>query len=345
MAVTTSDIAQAVGVSRRTVGVVLNETKGNVGVSEATRNRILDVARELGYRPHAAARAVRNGRFGTIGLLMSVRPARSMLPPNLLSGIQTELAQSELHLTLATLTDDKLTDESYIPRILREHTSDGLLINYNWNFPQRMVELIEHCRIPAAWVNAKREFDCVYPDDYGATQDATEWLLGLGHRRIVYVDYSQPTTNPHFSGPDRLNGYAAAMTVAGLSPRRVGDSQLSELRPELVRSAMAWMGAPDCPSAVVTYSRHEAELVLHVARMLNLSVPGDISLVCIDGEAHTTFDHTLSTMLLPHMQIGEEAVKMVMRRIQSGCQHEPSRAIACTRVQGDTVSPVGAGNP
>ncbi|HEY0937147.1 MAG TPA: LacI family DNA-binding transcriptional regulator, partial [Trebonia sp.] len=102
---TISDIAQRAGVTKAAVSFALN---GQPGVSDATRERILAIAREIGFQPSSAARALTAGRAGAFGLVVS-RPARtlaieaSLLP--LVSGIQAELAGHQSTL-LFTLTED-----------------------------------------------------------------------------------------------------------------------------------------------------------------------------------------------------------------------------------------------
>src|SRR4051812_31906827 len=79
------DIAHKAGVSQVTVSHVLSG-RGRVG--EEVRQRVLDIARRLGYRPNAAARAISTGKFGCVTLLMGVRQQTSELPQQLLWGIE-----------------------------------------------------------------------------------------------------------------------------------------------------------------------------------------------------------------------------------------------------------------
>ncbi|HWU48134.1 MAG TPA: LacI family DNA-binding transcriptional regulator, partial [Humibacter sp.] len=67
--VTAADIAREVGVSRATVGFVLNSTPGQT-ISEATRDKVIDAAQRLGYRPHLAAKALASGRSRIILLVL-----------------------------------------------------------------------------------------------------------------------------------------------------------------------------------------------------------------------------------------------------------------------------------
>jgi len=133
MATTLKVIAEAAGVSIPVVSQVLN-SKGQRFRPE-TRRRVRQAAERLGYRPNNSARAMATGRLGCAALVLSTQGYRSTLPAELLRGIDEELARHNMHLTIARLPDEKLTREGYVPKILREWLSDGLLINYTSDIP------------------------------------------------------------------------------------------------------------------------------------------------------------------------------------------------------------------
>jgi DNA-binding LacI/PurR family transcriptional regulator len=189
MAVTIYQIAERVGLSPKTVSRILS---GKAALHKPeTRERVLQVATELGYRANSSARAMRRQRFGCVTLLLSNVRQRSVLPSAREDGIQAALGEHDLHLMVAPLPDAKLTDQGFVPRILREYGSDGLLVNYNTRIPPRMETLLDAHNLPSVWINVRRDSDCVYPDDLQAGRQAAERLLALGHRRIAFVDYTE----------------------------------------------------------------------------------------------------------------------------------------------------------
>jgi len=223
--ITMEQIARQANVSRMTVSNVLSgryKAKRPTAVDRA--ERIRRIAREMGYRPNAAARAVRSGRFGMIALLLATRRVHSMLPEGLLNGVYAALSESELRLEVAALPDEQFASEQRMPTVLRELAADGMLIDYTGPVPQRTLELIEAHRVPAIWLNVKRPTDCVHPDDYGAGCKATRRLLDLGHQRIGYMDFwhQQSAADSHYSTIDRCRGYEQVMVEAGLTPRMLG---------------------------------------------------------------------------------------------------------------------------
>jgi LacI family transcriptional regulator len=257
--VSSYDIARHAGVSQTTVSFVLND-RTDMPISAATREKVLASARELGYRPNRSARAIQSGRFGCIALLLSTVELRSILLPGLRDGILDALGERDIHLVLARLPDTALTDERYVPSILREWFADGLLVNYNSEVPDRMVRLIEENALPAVWVNLRREANCVYPDDEGMVRDATERLLSIGHRRIAYVNY---TGVVHYSAADRIAGYRAGMAAAGFVPEVI-ESQHGILSMDEAHAILA-RPAEHRPTALVCYNDGMATRLMFAA--------------------------------------------------------------------------------
>jgi LacI family transcriptional regulator len=210
---TAKDVALLAGVKQPTVSLALNGAKSGTRISEATRQRIVQAAAELGYRPNSSARAMKSGRFGSVAVLTSVNSARGHIQTAMLNGIHGELAANGQHLMLMKAPDESLTDEYVMPRLLQEWTVDGLLVGLNQEVneeaaaPPRMVEIIERYHIPSIWLNVVREWDCVRPDDDQGGYDATRHLLALGHRRIAYVGppRRERHTN-HYSQQHRKEG-------------------------------------------------------------------------------------------------------------------------------------------
>jgi DNA-binding LacI/PurR family transcriptional regulator len=309
------DIANKLGISQQAVSFAIN---GRPGVNDKTRRRILRTAKEMGYRPNASARAIRQGSFGSVALLLSSHRGRSYMPDGMLDGIHDALAGRDTQLTVTRLPDEKLTDTGYVPRILRELSVDGLLINYTRKIPPALLGLIEDYRLPAVWLNRKHEHDCVYPDDMAMGSAAAEHLLGLGHRRVAYVDWGSPWNqleHAHYSERDRQAGYARTMRDAGLEPwiirRRhagVGGQELDLLLGRLMQSG-------DRPTALLSYAPEESTSAMLAARSLGLDVPGDLSVMtfCI-GQARIGY-HQVTAVGMPDSQIGHAAVQMLQTKL------------------------------
>ena len=336
---TVRDVAVAAGVSLRTVCRALNGTPAPL--RDETRDRVLAAARKLGYRPNAAAKAVRRGRSGGIALLLSSDLKRSYLPEALLDGMQEELRAHDLHMTVAAVPDPQLTDEAVVPKFLRQWMADGLLVNYTVRVPPALASLIEHLRIPAVWINIRRPADCVYADEFAAARRLTEYLLRLGHRRIAYVDYHSDLSAPkdwHYSTTDRCRGYERAMAKAGLKACVLRQDGMLPVRRK-IEAAAAFLRSPKRPTAVIAYSPGCTALPVHLAAVAHcgLRVPEDLSLTTFSPSEADDVGVAMTKMLLPEREMGREAVAMLLRKIRRPGP-QPSRRLAAELVEGESTA-------
>ncbi len=334
------EVAKAANVA---VPTAYEALRGAGRLSDQTRQRVFDAARKLGYRANLGARATRTGRMNAVGLLMSLDRKRRYMPADLLEGIHDTLALRDYHLTYAKLPDEKLTDSGFVPKILREWSVDGLLINYTHDFPQQMTDLIDRYRIPCIWLNNKRDHDAVYPDDEAAGRQATEYLLRQGLSRITYLMLVRPGSAAHDSVAQRAAGYRTAMLQAGRQPSIVElpvdevwepgktfiDTRLQVLR--------HWLTSTQRPQGIVTYSSWTAEPLLYAALSLGLNIPGDLRLVNLAGLSPTTsFGITLTQMQLNLHDLGQAAVNLLLRKLDEQGQNQSSISLPMQLVSGQT---------
>lgn len=338
---TTSDIARLAGVSQAVVSKILNGGRGNARASKQTIQRVMEIAQQCGYRRNMAAASTRRGRFGSVAMVLSaLGEGRSELPMQMLTGLIDALEERNLHLSIAKLDDHALTSDAFMPKILREWSSDGLLINYNKTVPPTMVELVEKLRIPSVWLNCKRAVNAVYADDFHGGKLATQYLLGLRHRRIAYVTLSHKLESLHYSEMDRAAGYRQAMAEAALPAlyydRYNCPAGLVAL-PRVDRAQWILSQEPR-PTAIVTYGPTSSTPVLAAAERKGLRIPRDLSLVTFhDMVAFSGMDTT--TALTPNAQVGRDAVEMLMERLDAPDDPLPSIAAPYSMLVSQTTAP------
>jgi LacI family transcriptional regulator len=321
---TLDEIAKAAGVSRMTVSNVLNGRNKETWSSTAERaERIREIARELNYRPNAAAKAVVTGRFGGIGLLLSREESSGTLFSATFRAVREALGERDLHLTVGDLPETQLTSEEFVPKILREWASDGLLINYIADIPPRMAQLIRQHHIPSVWMNARLPHDCVYPDDFGASRKATQHLIELGHGRIAYLHNA---VSSHYSARDRHDGYVQAMEQARLKPQVIGYED-EVLLCDAQEFSRAWLSTAKRPTAAVAYEANYALPAYCAALQLGLQVPRDLSLLAFHERPLREYGLDISTMLIPGAEMGRVAVEMVLKKIADPQQELPPQSV------------------
>mgnify|MGYP006276893571 FL=1 len=305
------DIATRVGVTRATVSNVLSGKHAPERPYARERAELIRrVAREIGYRPSVAARATRTGRTGFIGMIRSPSLMCSVHVAAFDHGLDEALHERGLCLVRDTIDDDAST----APRIVRESAVDGLIINYAFGTPPHIREMLDASRIPAVWVNRKRDRNCVYPDDEGASAEATRAMLGRGHRRVAMLGTvprrSKRATEPHTSTADRHRGYERVMRAAGLAPRfeplRMPEDLAAVKSGWLLRACVAFLRRTDRPTAVLC--NFNGRTMLHAAEIARLRVPEDLSVMAFDDEAGADERTAVDRLLVPHLPMGRAVV-------------------------------------
>lgn len=339
---TIATIAAHIGVSQSTVTHVLNGRASEQRIRPETQRRVLEAARELGYRPNASARAIRAGRFGNIALVQSI--LGQYLPRELLHGLATAIADQKMNLVLSQVPDTVIDEESYLPRSIRELSADGLLVYRHVGFAPAFLNQIHQLRIPAIFLNTQQEFDAVYPDDRQGGRIATEFLLALGHERIAYIE-SQEGRFGHYSQRDRRAGYAEGMAAAGRTPRilalpRGCQPVVQAGVDRRVEAAQSLLTArTDRPSAVLAYEFAEAMAIVHAAHHLGLRIPQDLSILLFHNRVDDRYFLPFHTVSNQMEQVGREAVGMLWEKIRNPDGMLPARTVPEAILEGATCLP------
>ncbi len=324
-------MAEHTGLSLPTVWQILSGRDARY--AEATKQRVLAAAAELGFRPNQAAKSLSEGRFGAVALLMGTLGYRSEVPAGMLGGIQDALDKDDRHLVFSRIDDERIRAGTRLPKILRQQLCDGILVNFTMHVPGGLEPLLKRLGIPAVWLNCKRARNAVHPDDYAAGASAADALLAQGHRHVV-VATSHET--PHYSWHDRRDGACEALR-AGSARVTVIDHQdghrawCARLH-ELLRSDQR-------PTAIIGYRPIAVLPALSLAAELGLSVPDDLSLVTFDDQAPTGYDRLISCLPIPAAAEGRAAVAMLDRCIATPGHRCARVAVPFGPIVGDTIAP------
>lgn len=309
MPITIEDIAQHLGVSVSTVSKALNNYRD---VSPATRQRVLDAARELGYHPSAAARNLRRQRTDKIGFLYSFPTTHiGEFASRIINGAVSEAENQNYNLTLYPLRDDW---QGQLVRVCRTRDVDGLLVMGS-GVTDQMTSLLGQEAMPFVVLN-RRVIDpwvsFVTPDHHNAGYLATGHLVDQGHRRIAFVTRQNLGT----LNDDRLTGYRQALHAAGIS----FDPSLVRVTPMQAGSARAAMGellaSSDPPTSAIGVNDAVAIECLAAAGESGLDVPDDFAVVgCDNIRISLVSTPPLTTLHPPLAEIGRRATKALLRQV------------------------------
>jgi LacI family transcriptional regulator len=334
------EIAAHVGLSYDTVAQILSPSgrKRNL-YSPDTQRRVIEAAAKLGYRSSNAARGVKTGILGNITLVMCTRIHTSYVPPEVLTGVRRAVTERGYHLSIAWLEEVAFEDPTFVPRIAREWSSDGLLVSYTLDVPTATLEAIHTSRQPAVFMNVDFPLASVRPDDFGAGMLATQHLIKLGHRRIQYAD--SDTLPQHITGEHpihyyvrhRYEGYLTAMREAGLEPRASFGGRCEPPRD------LSWLDAKPAPTAVVMpHDAAIAEMLLRMTRT-GRDVPRDLSVVVCANSALNWAGYQFDVVQIPHEAVAYRATCRLLNRIVDAKADLSSEIVPCTLLSGNTTRP------
>ena len=202
-----ADVARLAGVSSQTVSRVSN---GHPNVDERTRARVVQAMQTLGYRPNGAARALKSGRFHTIGVIMTTLQTFGNI--RTLDAIAQEAAHTDYSVTLLPISDPTLHRVSGAYQRLSAQAVDGAVIVLE----ARLLDQAEFALPPGVPVvvidsGAGPDYTVVDTDQALGARQATEHLLGLGHRQVW-----------HIAGPETVVLRRPPRAVLGAHPARGG---------------------------------------------------------------------------------------------------------------------------
>ena len=205
---TIRDVARASNVSIGTASKALNNSGR---LRPETREKVIAVAGELGFRPNDLAHSLHRGRSLTVGLISTDAFGRFTIP--IMEGIEECLSDSRMAVVMCNATDDPAREARHVEQLIGKRV-DGVIVTARRTDKRQKLSIPSD--IPVIYVFSQVDDEdacCVIPDDEGGAELATRHLVQLGRRRIA-----------HITGPERFeavrlrrDGYLRTLAQTGLS--------------------------------------------------------------------------------------------------------------------------------
>jgi LacI family transcriptional regulator, galactose operon repressor len=330
---TIQELAEQTGVSVATVSRALN---GSPEISEATRERILELARKLDYTPSAAARTLQSSRSHVVGVILETGAGHpDLMHPffqQVLVGLKHGAGERGYDLLLFA-TDEPGNGfggtHSYLRRA-GHHGVDGVVVmGYDPNDAE-MRKLVAS-GLPCITIDADPdEPHCGYvmSENRGGAAEAVRHLHGLGHERIATITGPQGTS----PGTARLDGYLEEMRRLGLKVRREYVVEGDFYDESGYHATQRLLGLAEPPTAVFAASDLMAAGALRAASELGAHVPEDLAVVGFDDIALAgLIQPSLTTVRQEMHAIGEAAAEALGQMIDDP-ETRPVRRIVPTRL-------------
>ncbi|MGA2429903.1 MAG: LacI family DNA-binding transcriptional regulator [Candidatus Acidiferrum sp.] len=323
-AVTMRDVATQSGFSPATVSIVLNNAPLARYIAPATKKRIEEVARKLGYRPNAMARFLRSKRTHSVGVLFAdiTDPFCTLV----MRGIENTLYQASYVSIFADAHNQRSRFERYLEMLLERHV-EALIVVANWLFVdiQLLADLSKR-NIPAATICCELPGDTissVMVDNEAGARLALEHLYQLGHRKIAFIRGPKMLID---SGP-RWRGIQKFAQSAGLEIDPALILQLPEsLDPNSsfesgFRFAEELLQRKKRFTAIATFDDLAALGAIRALTKAGIKVPEQCSVTGFDDVALSSLSApSLTTVRQPMEAMGELAVNIVMEGINASLE-------------------------
>ncbi|MEU8240760.1 LacI family DNA-binding transcriptional regulator [Actinoplanes missouriensis] len=318
---TSSDVAAAAGVSRSAVSFAFNNPQR---IAAATRERILSVAEDLGYRPSTLGRMLQAGTTNSIGVLFPQRLAQVMENPyysRFLMGAG-QVCDREGYTLLLTppLQDSVLKAIPYA-------AVDGFIV-CGLEVDRGEVAELDRRGIPFVLIDSDRHEGApsVEVDDRGGAGEVARYLLELGHRRlaVLSIDPGPRVSERGYRGPlaRRLAGIGDALADFGLDLSDVRLAEVPVTRTDGYRATRDLMAQPDPPTAIVALSDVLAYGAVDALQELAVDVPSEVSVTGFDDLAESAwFRPRLTTVRQPIVTKGRIAADFLISAIRGEDQH------------------------
>ena len=317
---TSADIARLAGVSATAVSLALN---GRPGLGATTRQRILDIAEEVNWRPHRAARALKGASSDVAGLVLA-RPARTLgVEPffgHLISGLQSTLSQSAMALQFLIVEDTDAEIATYRRWAAENRVAGTVLLDLV--VEDRRPSVVTELGIPAIAVGGAGEawpVSSVWADDFGAMTQLVSYIAALGHRRLGYIGGTAIFAHSR----RRSEAIAAISRSAELTVEALATDYSDEQGGDATR---AMLSLSSRPTALIYDSDVMAVAGLAVAAEMGLQVPSDLSIVSFDDSVLTRLTHPAITSLTRDTYALGELVGRQLLKCASGAPVESVQA-------------------
>ena len=312
---TIKDVARDADVSIATVSLVINN---HDRISQATRKKVLKTIKKLNYYPSRSARGLVSRQTGNIGFILTEEHFLRTEPfyTKIFLGTEFEARVKDYYILLATVSSS-FSKGDLLPRFIVEKNFDGIVIA--GKVPDALIESILGYKKPTVYVDFSPnngDHPNVLADNLRGGQLATEHLIEYGHKNIAFIggEISHPSIS------DRLQGYKLALKKAKLDIDEsliiTNDDYLS--RQNGCTSAELLIDRRKDITAIFAANDAVAIGVMQCLKNKGIEIPDRISVIGFDDvEADLFIDPPLTTLRVPKLDMGAEAIQLILEIIKN----------------------------
>jgi len=317
-----TDIAKLTGVSQSTVSLVLNNAS-SAKFSEATRNKVLKTAQDLGYRLTPREPLPPSSGERNLIIYLADEISTSPHPVVNIDGARDAAYANGKLLAVYSTHGNADVEQQVLDAALASPTVFGVI--YATVYTRKVTLPAALARVPTVLLNcytSEGGQSSIVPAEVAGGHVATEYLLRAGHRRIGYIN------GEHWqdAAKDRLKGYRTALATADLpfAPELVRDGDWSSGTG--FEHTLSLMREPHPPTAIFCANDLMALGAIEALKQLGYRVPDDVSVLGYDDQEIARHTHPpLSTVVLPNYELGRWAVETLLQEVHNQAAGAPVR--------------------
>jgi LacI family transcriptional regulator len=305
------DVAAKAGVSSATVSRVLNNFEK---VSPRTREKVMDVIREMGYQPNTAAKNLRSQKTMMIGVIVPGININNSYYAEVIKGIESMAYDNNYNVIICDTNSNKEKEREFMKLVMNK-TVDGLIFVTPMLADEEICRLadagyrigligrsVEHSRIP-----------CVLTDNVKFSREVVQHLVQQGHRSIAFLSGYADAIDSY----ERLEGYLKALREQQLpfQPELIETGNFSEKGGYEAMKRLVGKGIPF--TAVYAANDEMALGVYRACSELGIRIPEQLAVVGVDNNRITRYiTPNLSTVSQPKVDMGRAVARKLILRLE-----------------------------
>lgn len=314
--ITIEDVAKRAGVSKGTVSAVINAKSS---VKSSTRDHILNVMKELNFKPKGVARNLKNtSQDKSIGII--IKELTYPFYASIITGVK-DYASSKGYSLIITSSDNDHESEKKFSNLFSIKDIKGIIIAPIVEGTAEIEHLfkLKMINYPFVLLEDVRgiQANVVAIDNIKAIKRAVKYLINNGHKKIVHFAGPPNSTHTH----ERIDGFRYAFSESTLVFNKEMIVPMGSQNDESYARTMEYfkdMSKEDYPTAIVCFNDQQALGVMLALKDLNIKIPEDISIVGNDDIFYAKiYPVPLTTISAPLHEIGMKAAEILIRNIES----------------------------
>lgn len=331
-------IAQEANASKRTVYRALKgDGKENWTSTKSRADKIRKIALELGYRPNAAARSVREGSFKQVACISTrMKGYHSSSLVGYLDATADALLEKDYLMVFESFLLKQGTGElNSQQQLFSQNSVDGVLVLISSGYcPDSIISGVDALNIPSVWINYAPSIEscCVLIDESDGIDDMMKHFKNLDHKKVAYLapEYS------HYSVTSRLSNIEKSGRAYGLDITVLKSAE----RPYIYGLVNELLDNHSDVTSVICYNKEFLDILMFETSKRGISIPNDLSVTFFMDpvDRSTIKEIQVSAIELPHYEMVQLGTELLFDMIENKTKHKEVRCIPAKFVVGNTTN-------